>query len=162
MQPASRRVKIVKVPEHAVLNLFFSVPQIFLAQRVTTFFEGVPEDARAQRVWHDPLERCFRVLVEHPSFAEVPDGERPPEIMPRQHKIRVSNVDKMDDDSSRDAPTLAEQRPNVRQAIQEATERIVKETGLVLTSPYLPLNPDPAATGDMSDCDTPHITGEDA
>jgi len=40
--------------------------------------EWLPNDFEIRTIFYDHLSMCFEIIVTHPSFAPVPDGERCP------------------------------------------------------------------------------------
>ncbi len=70
-----RRVMIVSVSAEVLLNLLAD-PSAEYLQRVR--FAGLPEGCEVQSVRGNWGCRTIDLLVSHPSFPEVPDGEYPP------------------------------------------------------------------------------------
>ena len=74
----TRRCVWVSVDRVYVLDWFLlqtsSLPEYALVSRT----RGVPPGCKVRGVDYDFLSDCFRFLIEHPSFSEVPDGSPAP------------------------------------------------------------------------------------
>lgn len=75
-----RRVKFIEIPYTAMLRaaewMFGEPTGIIRIPR----YDGVPPGSVVLSVYHCPHSRTFSVLIYHPSFDEVADGERPPSV----------------------------------------------------------------------------------
>jgi hypothetical protein len=72
----SNRLRIVPVSPRllvAALNGFRNCDCVSLP-----ITEEIPEDAVVHSCDYDWAARCLKVLISHPSFDEVPDGQIPP------------------------------------------------------------------------------------
>jgi len=89
LNPAARRLRIIYVPENYVLallsrglvcNQFIRVPEPI----------GLPETARAVGVWSDWQRNAFAIVVQDPSFGEVPEAIMLPEMQVRWSYVEVA------------------------------------------------------------------------
>lgn len=78
LQETQRRLKVVSVPRDLIFDVVTDGtkprPGSYLA--VTNF--EVPEGAKVRETQYDFLTGSFQFIIEHPSFAPVPPGERIP------------------------------------------------------------------------------------
>jgi hypothetical protein len=69
-----RREIVVAIPAYAFLDLFTKPSSQFLQQ----FRLDLPEDVEVVSVFAEWESRCFLLLLSHPSFDEVADGDMTP------------------------------------------------------------------------------------
>ena len=74
----SDRLKIAYVDERALLGFL----QCWRQGEFVSLPTGpqIPQGCEIVRVWHCPDRRALAVMLEHPHFPRVPDGEQPPSI----------------------------------------------------------------------------------
>lgn len=84
-----RRRRVVYVPESYVLYLLSRgmVQQRFV--RMPTPL-GLPDTARVVGVWSDWQRNAFGIVVEDPSFDEVPEGEMLPEMQVEWSYVEIA------------------------------------------------------------------------
>lgn len=94
MSEDERRVRWVRVGERDVLD-WFAMASGGFPQYLTVPVFWLPDGARVLSVHHDVYRRCFAFLVEHPSFAAVPDGEVPPAVVGegRRQAVEIVNFE---------------------------------------------------------------------
>lgn len=88
------RVVLCRVDEAELLDAFLREkgPQYVLVKG-----RSLPDGYKIERVVHNPLARCFDVLVSHESFSELADGMWVPE-MEADWKVDVVPAPRADDD----------------------------------------------------------------
>jgi hypothetical protein len=88
LDPVVRRRRIIYVPENYVLallsrglvcNQFIRVPEPL----------GLPETARVVGVWSDWQRNAFGIVVQDPSFEEVPEAIMLPEMQVQWSYVEV-------------------------------------------------------------------------
>lgn len=85
--PRSRRVKLLCLSIDVITELLewwkapltrmVSIPKI----------DGVPDDVSVEGIYPDVARQCYFARLYHPSFDEVPDGSRPPELIDVIHEF---------------------------------------------------------------------------
>ena len=78
MNPPDCRVKSLSIPEHLLLTVVEQMCGSPTSRTVLLPDLGVPPGATVHAVLHRWESRTFEVLVRHPDFAEVPDGDSVP------------------------------------------------------------------------------------
>lgn len=78
MSMTERRVRMVGVPYHTVLDWFTFALKGFPQCVHLPKIDGIPEDAKVLSVHHDQMMREMRFFISHPSFDEVPNGQMVP------------------------------------------------------------------------------------
>jgi hypothetical protein len=85
-----RRLKVVAVDQELVGNM---VRRGFLAlfpcDGVISVENGIPDDARLERVDFNSERLCFILAFSHHSWEVVPQGEYPPVITPK-YRVELS------------------------------------------------------------------------
>lgn len=74
------RTKIVRIGEHHLMNLLFFGTSKLPEQLLVVRCPDVPADVRVVSVRHAWDTRMFEILIEHPSFDPVPEGQSPPYV----------------------------------------------------------------------------------
>lgn len=97
-QPTSRRLKVVSVPTHQVLDLFAFAVQGYPPTVHLPIIDGLPDGTRVGAVNFDFHTNSFLFLVENDAFDEVPEGERIPQFN-NSWKVRFITVGGADGDS---------------------------------------------------------------
>ena len=89
LAPPVRRLRVIYIPENYVLallsrglihNQFIRVPEPL----------GLPETARVVGVWSDWARNSFNIVVQDPSFEEVPEGVTLPEMRVQWSYLEVA------------------------------------------------------------------------
>ena len=80
MNPPERRLKILSIPEHLLLTLVEQMCGPPAGRTLSLPDLGLPADCVVQAIHYRWEYRTFEVVVHHPSFAEVSDGD----LIPRQ------------------------------------------------------------------------------
>jgi hypothetical protein len=80
MRDSERRVKVVSIPVHHVLDWFTSALSGWPARIALPVIKGVPTDAQVLSHSEDFFRRRIDFLISHPSFEPVEPGVMPPEI----------------------------------------------------------------------------------
>lgn len=80
MNPPERRLKILSIPEHLLLTLVEQMCGPPASRTLSLPDLGLPADCVVQAIHYRWEYRTFEVVVHHPSFAEVSDGD----LIPRQ------------------------------------------------------------------------------
>lgn len=86
----ARRLKVVTLSPHDVLAALCWQDNEFLTLLDMT---GLPDGIEVVSLHADELPRCFRIVVYHPSFDVVPEGERPPELPLMRRAIILRHVE---------------------------------------------------------------------
>lgn len=88
-----KRVKIVRLDERLIVDVlnWCRDPKGYL---MLPDVEGLPEDAVVVSCRDNWERRTLEVLVYHPSFEEVPEGDIPPVIEDVVKKFRIMKFDK--------------------------------------------------------------------
>ncbi len=92
MNIASRRLKILHIPEDAILEAMtmFNGSDTERLIVPVTHENHLPKDARVMGVHHDFYRRAFMVMIASDSFPEVPDGDIvPPTDMHWMRSVQV-------------------------------------------------------------------------
>lgn len=76
-RPPDRRLRLIHLSPQQVLNCLCWRPREVLPLLDGT---GLPDGMQVVSLHADWERHCITVLVHHPSFDEVPDGELPPEL----------------------------------------------------------------------------------
>jgi hypothetical protein len=83
---SGRRFKVVRLsPEDVLQALAWRERQGL----VLFDWEGLPDGSRVVALHAEELPLRFSVVVEHPSFEPVPDGEAPPVLRPHRVMVRL-------------------------------------------------------------------------
>lgn len=88
---AERRLKRLMLTERDVFDLLLGLG-LNLPEFVSVPVWDLPPGTALRAVYHEPLARCFWAVLSHPSWAEAPEGELPPEVDRRQVLVRVRKV----------------------------------------------------------------------
>lgn len=75
MNPPERRLKILAIPEHLLLTLVEQMCGPPASRTLSLPDLGLPADCVVQAIHYRWEYRTFEVVVHHPSFAEVSDGD---------------------------------------------------------------------------------------
>lgn len=86
LKPASRRLRCVSIPEHAVLEVFANWKQ---ADVLSLPVLSLPDGAQVHSVQYDWWCRSFGFLVEHASYPEVPDGREFPRHVGEWEAVKI-------------------------------------------------------------------------
>jgi hypothetical protein len=84
--PPERRLRLVHLSPQQVLNCLCWRRREALPLLDVT---GLPDGMRVVSLHADAERHCFIVLVYHPSFDEVPEGECPPLLTPLMVAVRL-------------------------------------------------------------------------
>lgn len=81
MRP-ERRVRVFTLSEENLLGILTG--QLVVGQ------QSFPEGVKMERCWHDNLMMGFHVMVSHPSFEAVPEGD----LAPYHSDIKLMRVER--------------------------------------------------------------------
>lgn len=74
----SYRIKVIRIPRRDLLHWFFRRGQEWPDFVSLPVCVNIPEGSQILQCQFDDLHMSLLYIVEHPSFPEVPDGEKPP------------------------------------------------------------------------------------
>lgn len=87
--PRSRRVKLLCLSLDVITELlnWWKAP----LERIVSLpkIDGVPDDVSVECIYPDVARQCYFARLYHPSFDEVPDGSRPPELIDVIHEFII-------------------------------------------------------------------------
>jgi len=88
MEDKSRRLRRYLIRERDIVQAFCGQHSDYYSMPLTLKWDGMPEDAVIERVYHDPASMCFDAIVSHESFEEVPEGQMIP-VIHAWHDLQV-------------------------------------------------------------------------
>ena len=89
LHPLGRRRRVIYVPENYILALLSRGQVHNQGIRVPEPL-GLPETARVVGVWSDWARNAFGIVVEDPSFEEVPEGITLPEMRVQWSYVEIA------------------------------------------------------------------------
>ncbi len=102
-----RRWKLFPVSESLVVELLTAYRR---ASKTWYFYVAdypeLPADAVVRDIRHDPYNRCYQLLVYHPSFPVVPDGATVPDAYDRGTLNHVLKRVRVEDADTPDTPAV--------------------------------------------------------